>query len=87
MSFQSIELPYPHDSAELFARIADLPWAAYLDSCQLGAHGSQQGQYDILTALPYVTLRTIGDKTEIQIDPVQQRLRSGQLLPLIPANR
>jgi para-aminobenzoate synthetase component 1 len=57
------ELPYPKDSANLFAKIADLPWAAYLDSCQPHA---QQGRYDILTALPYITLRTIGAVTHIQ---------------------
>jgi para-aminobenzoate synthetase component 1 len=63
MQFQTVELPYIQDSADLFARIADLPWAAYLDSCQPSA---QQGRYDILTALPYITLRTVGDSTEIQ---------------------
>ena len=66
MAFQRIELPYSQNSADLFDRIADLPWAAYLDSCQLGAHGAQQGRYDIFTALPYITLKTLGDNTEIQ---------------------
>jgi para-aminobenzoate synthetase component I len=68
MPLQTIELSYLQDSADLFARIADLPWAAYLDSCQLRFHGAQQGRYDILTALPYLTLRTIGHTTEIQTE-------------------
>ncbi|MFU8798320.1 MAG: chorismate-binding protein, partial [Gammaproteobacteria bacterium] len=48
-----ISIPYPENSADVFARIADLPWAAFLDSCK---PMSQQGRYDILTALPYKTL-------------------------------
>lgn len=56
---QIIELPYTSDSAQVFAKLADLPWAAYLDSCQLG-------RYDILTALPYITLCTVGNVTEIE---------------------
>lgn len=56
---QTIELPYTSDSAHVFAKLADLPWAAYLDSCQ-------QGRYDILTALPYITLCTVGNVTQIE---------------------
>ena len=57
------ELPYPADSASLFERIADLPWAIFLDSCG-GADG--KARYDILSAAPYRTLTTRGATTEIQ---------------------
>lgn len=45
-----IRLPYPSDSAQLFERIRDLPWAVWLDS----AHpASSQGRYDLMTAQPF----------------------------------
>ncbi|MCB1688217.1 MAG: aminodeoxychorismate synthase component I [Halioglobus sp.] len=46
------EIPYFHDSCELFARIRDLPRAAFLDSCF--PHASS-GRYDILAAQPWST--------------------------------
>jgi para-aminobenzoate synthetase component 1 len=56
---KSIELPYPADRARLFAPLANLAWAHWLDS-------SGGGRYDILTALPRVTLVTRGDWTRIE---------------------
>lgn len=56
------ELPYSPDSSGLFARIAHLPWAVYLDS---GKPGSQYGRYDIMAARPFVQITTNGDKTDI----------------------
>ncbi len=47
-------LPYHPDSAYLFAAIADLPWAVFLDS---GQPLSPQGRYDILSCEPMATLR------------------------------
>ena len=55
-------LPYVSDSASLFARIAHLPWAIYLDS---GQPKSQYGRYDVMAAKPFITLTTHGESTEI----------------------
>lgn len=64
------DLPYHHDSAELFAVFAQKPWAMLLDSGQLlnpltGKPGSQYGRYDILVADPFMTFVTQGQETEI----------------------
>jgi len=59
------QLPYHSDSACLFAHIAHDPWAIYLDS---GQPQSQYGRYDIMTAAPFATLVTEGDRTQI-LDP------------------
>jgi len=56
------EIPYPADSAKLFARIAHEPWAVYLDS---GQPGSQYGRYDIMAARPFITLSTRREQTAI----------------------
>jgi para-aminobenzoate synthetase component 1 len=57
------ELPYFEDSAALFMPWADRRWAVFLDS---GFPHSQQGRYDILTADPWCTLVTRGNRTEIR---------------------
>ena len=57
------ELPYRHDSGELFEAIADRPWAVFLDSGQ--PYGTQ-GRYDVLGCDPMVTLTTRGAVTEIR---------------------
>ncbi len=57
------ELPYSPDTAAVFAPLADLPWAVWLDSCQPLA---EQGRYDIISAAPLVTLQTQGAITEIR---------------------
>jgi para-aminobenzoate synthetase component I len=62
------ELPYHGDSAALFERIVDLPWAVFLDS---GRHHSGQSRYDILSAQPYVRLVTRGGLTEIHGETVE----------------
>jgi para-aminobenzoate synthetase component I len=67
------ELPYHHDSALLFERIAQQSWAMLLDSGQMldantGKPGSQYGRYDILVAEPFITLVTRGEQTEITQD-------------------
>ncbi|CAA0118762.1 Aminodeoxychorismate synthase component 1 [Halioglobus japonicus] len=46
------EIPYFHDSCELFERIRDLPRAAFLDS---SVPQGSTGRYDILTAQPWTT--------------------------------
>ncbi|PIX04174.1 MAG: aminodeoxychorismate synthase, component I [Gallionellales bacterium CG_4_8_14_3_um_filter_54_18] len=48
MSFYCHELPYQPDAAGYFLKLADLPWAAWLDS-------GGMGRYDILTAAPHHT--------------------------------
>ena len=60
MSLLLHPLPYHHDSARLFARIAHQPWAMFLDSGQhlnelSGLPSSQYGRYDILVADPFMT--------------------------------
>ncbi len=57
------EIPYQSDSAKLFARIADCPWAVFLDS---GQPTSQFGRYDIMSAKPFVNLVTNGESTVIK---------------------
>lgn len=63
MSLLRQELRYEVDSTKLFARIAQQPWAIYLDS---GQPSSQYGRYDIMTAAPFMTLSTDGAHTEIR---------------------
>ena len=63
-------LNYHHDSAQLFERIAHMPWAMLLDSGQsinssTGKAGSQYGRYDIIVAEPFITLVTRGEITNI----------------------
>ena len=62
------ELPYHADSVSLFEAIADLPWAAFLDS---GRHHPAQSRYDILAAQPFVRLITRGNLTEIHADGIE----------------
>lgn len=57
------DLIYFEDSARLFATVAHLPWAMYLDS---GQPGSQYGHYDIIVADPFKTLSTHGTETVIR---------------------
>lgn len=58
-----VQIPYQPDSAALFARIAEKPWAVFLDS---GRPGITTGRYDILAAEPYLTLTTRDKITEIR---------------------
>lgn len=63
-------LPYHHDTALLFARIAHLEWAMWLDSGQLidpvtGKPGSQYGRFDIVVCKPRMTFVTKGATTEV----------------------
>lgn len=54
MSFYSAELAYRSDAGDYFSAIADLPWAAWLDS-------GGMSRYDILTAAPeYVVVPDAG---------------------------
>jgi para-aminobenzoate synthetase component I len=55
-------LPYFANSADLFAVIAEQPWAVFLDS---GRPTSLQGRYDIIAAEPVCTLVTHGGITTI----------------------
>ena len=64
------ELNYHHNSALLFERIAQQPWAMLLDSGQMlnpltNKPGSQYGRYDLLVAEPFITLVTQGKITTI----------------------
>ena len=61
-----IELPYQTDSASLFTRIADRPWAVFLDSNFPACAGHPGSRYDILTADPHETLVVRGDVAEIR---------------------
>lgn len=55
-------LPYRCDSAEVFAEIAAEPWSMLLDS---GAGGVGGGRFDILVALPRITLTSNGPVTRL----------------------
>lgn len=55
------ELPHWDTVARRFRTLADLPWAAWLDS----AASDSRERFDVLVADPYVTLRTRGATTEI----------------------
>ena len=59
------EIPYQTNSAELFAKIADWPWAVFLDS---GQPTSQFGRYDIMAAKPFLRLVNNGQQTVIADD-------------------
>jgi aminodeoxychorismate synthase, component I, bacterial clade len=56
------EFPYPGDSESTFARLRHLPGAIWLDS---GKPRSLQGRYDIISALPQVTLMQHSDQLRI----------------------
>jgi len=56
------ELPYPEDSAKLFAKLRSHHWPAILDSANTTGIN---GRYDILTADPFITLETWGAETDI----------------------
>ncbi len=60
-------LPYFTDSSALFSVIADQPWAIFLDS---GFPKSQQGRYDIISAVPICTLVSHGKITKITRDNI-----------------
>lgn len=71
MSLLLHPLPYHHDSARLFARIAHQPWAMFLDSGQhlneaSGLPSSQYGRYDILVADPFITFVSNERNTTVQ---------------------
>ncbi len=57
------DLPYPVDSARLFAPIAGRPWAMFLESAQTS---EANGRYDFLVSDPTCTLTTRGGVTEIR---------------------
>jgi para-aminobenzoate synthetase component 1 len=65
-------ITYTNNSANLFARIVDMPWAVYLDS---GQPQSQYGRYDIMSARPFMTIRCkdgsteLSDKTGVRVSP------------------
>jgi para-aminobenzoate synthetase component 1 len=56
-------LPYHADTAALFGAVAAEPWAVFLDS---NADRAVGGRWDILALAPRVTLRTVGELTEIR---------------------
>lgn len=65
MSLRKFNIGYVEDSADLFARLGDLPWAVYLDS---GRPQSQYGRYDIISAYPFCTLSTQNGNTTITVN-------------------
>ena len=62
MTFKLTELTYCRDSSQLFSHIADEDWSIFLDS---GYPYIELGRYDIMTARPYITLKTFANETEI----------------------
>lgn len=70
MSLIQYELPYHHNSAELFEKIRHMHWPMMLDSAQMlkpetKQPASQFGRYDILVAEPAITFVTSGAQTVI----------------------
>ena len=63
MSLRVLSLPYQSETRILFARIADQPWAIWLDSGT--RDGQSLGRYDILSAAPSTTLLTQAGRTRI----------------------
>ena len=83
-----VSLPYFSDSAQLFAPLANRPWAVFLDSA---CHGSQQGRYDIMAYGPVCTLQTFGKLTVIKQSGAETtshddpfKLLKQQLGPILP---
>jgi para-aminobenzoate synthetase component 1 len=72
-------LPYREDSADLFGRIADEPWAVFLDS---GPPGTAGGRWDILAARPYATLTTVAGVSRIESAAGSRSSHSDPLLLL-----
>ncbi len=60
MSFYCAPLPYQSDASRYYAALADLPWAAWLDS-------GGMARYDILVAAPHRTV--MPDEKAAQGDP------------------
>lgn len=71
-SLRHINLPYHADGAIYFEQIRDLPWPVMLDSAGMA---DDIGRFDIITADPFITLETSGDKTDIQFrdKPLENR--------------
>lgn len=70
-------LPYAENSATLFARVADEPWAIFLDS---GRPGSLYGRYDIIVARPFMTINSHDGLTEITNPEGTQRVTGDPFL-------
>ena len=64
-------LPFCHDSEELFARLRHLPGAIWLDS---GKPLARQGRFDILSALPQITIQSDGDGATITSSAQSRRV-------------
>ncbi len=60
---QLLKLPYRADTAQLFAPIAQEPWAVYLDS---SFPIETRGRYDILSCAPYIRLYFDGKICHVQ---------------------
>ncbi len=69
----TIALPYQPDSTQLAARLCNLSWFVLLDSCHPHI---QDGRYDIISALPYKTLTTYADCTQITEQDNQSTIQS-----------
>jgi len=67
------ELPYPRDSARLFAKVVDEPWSMFLDSAYPEI---DMGRYDIIVSRPMITLETYDDVTSIVDNSKQNKLSS-----------
>ena len=78
----SFDLPYPGDSARLFAPLAQQPWAHWLDSAW---PASRAGRHDIITAWPRATLVTRGQGTRIDYADGRVELSRDNPLELLRA--
>lgn len=86
MKIQITELPYVN-SADLFDKIADQPWAMFLDSGVLDTPdegGVDQQGYDVLAIKPHATLVFDGELTHFRSDGAKKRLY-GDVLAILQA--
>lgn len=75
MTIKSTELAYV-DSADLFEKVADQPWAIFLDSGKLPTSEQplKHGDFDVLAIKPKSTLVFDGEVTHFRHSSVKERL-------------
>ena len=74
-TFNEIVQPYI-DSAELFEKVADQPWAIFLDSGVIDGESAvnQHSDFDVLAIKPMTTLVATGDVTKFRRGVLSQEL-------------
>lgn len=83
MKLTAIELPYIN-SADLFDKVSDQPWAVFLDSGVIDAtdSGTQNANYDVLAIKPHATLVFDDGVTRFVSGGLERELRGDPMLIL-----